>query len=192
MQNLQNLYSVQVSFEDYNILINECPLSYALEYFRYNIECMWATSIEIKTKIKATEETKEIEEILLRYDYKTKRISGKLYDVYLKGKYNDKHIIENFSLELFIPEGPYCYSRCSETKQSTNRKNTLEGSLSSYKVIPCPFYIRNEEKGRQENGYCDYLKAGDWEEGEFPICGICVKSVGKIWEMKKYDGWKKK
>lgn len=49
------------------------------------------------------------------------------------------------SPRLHIPEGCYCYSYVEE----------------KYKV--CPFWTKVQDKPEQENGYCHYLKQGDWE-----------------------------
>jgi len=46
------------------------------------------------------------------------------------------------NLEIHIPKGMYCYD---DEKM-------------------CPFWSMNPEFPHQENGYCHYLKEGDWEE----------------------------
>lgn len=43
--------------------------------------------------------------------------------------------------EKYIPEGPYCY-----------RGEYL-----------CPYWSKDHSKPDQENGYCSFIKKGDWE-----------------------------
>ena len=50
-----------------------------------------------------------------------------------------------------IPTGVYCY---------TYVKNSATGE-DEFKV--CPYWSKNHDKPSQENGYCSFLKKGDWE-----------------------------
>ena len=61
-------------------------------------------------------------------------------------------------MEKHIPPGPYCY------RYARGRGK-------------CPWWSLNEDKPYQENGYCAYLEAGDWEHGgllwdQVKECGI--------------------
>jgi hypothetical protein len=53
-----------------------------------------------------------------------------------------------------IPNGPYCYG--------------VNGYL-------CPFWKINENKPHQLNGYCEYLKLGDWMQGYSSVLWDQVK-----------------
>jgi len=44
-----------------------------------------------------------------------------------------------------IPQGPYCYT------------------LTDDGYFVCPYWSIREDKPEQENGYCAFLKKGDWE-----------------------------
>jgi len=54
--------------------------------------------------------------------------------------------------ERFIPHGIYCYRTICE--DSTN--NLIHIEL-------CPFWDKDDAKPEGCNGYCHYLKQGDWE-----------------------------
>jgi len=56
------------------------------------------------------------------------------------------------SKEDLIPDGWYCY-----TIVKINEKN------GHIKINQCPYWSIDESKPYQANGYCDYLKQGDWE-----------------------------
>jgi hypothetical protein len=46
---------------------------------------------------------------------------------------------------FLIPKGFYCYG------------------LVAGKRVYCPFYSINSKHDEQENGYCSYLRKGDWD-----------------------------
>ena len=56
-----------------------------------------------------------------------------------------------------IPKGLYCYG---------------------YNGILCPYWKINKNKPEQLNGYCEYLKIGDWMED----------SIGLLWDQVKECG----
>jgi hypothetical protein len=61
-----------------------------------------------------------------------------------------------------IPHGIYCYS------VDKNGKNKV-----------CPFWSINHSKEEIRNGYCSYLKKGDWEnESAFNLLWDQVKECG--------------
>lgn len=66
-----------------------------------------------------------------------------------------------------IPYGPYCYEIKSVDYKS--------GKLRSK---PCPYWSRDPNKPEQENGYCSYLKCGDWEH----------EGLGLLWDQVKECG----
>jgi len=57
---------------------------------------------------------------------------------------------------IYIPDGLYCHGRAS-------------------KIRVCPFWDLDKEKPEQQNGYCHYLKQGDWD---FDYTGL-------LWDMCK-------
>lgn len=51
-----------------------------------------------------------------------------------------------------IPKGTYCYARLRITRKG------------QIKVVGlCPYWSQRKNKPKHENGYCDYLKKGDWD-----------------------------
>ena len=63
-----------------------------------------------------------------------------------------------------IPKGMYCY------KYSVDESTGL--GLPVIKV--CPYWSMREDKPSQDNGYCSYLKMGDWEDEEH---------IGLLWDQ---------
>lgn len=65
-----------------------------------------------------------------------------------------------------IPEGLYCYERISENK-----------------IKLCPHWRINKDKPEQMNGYCSFLKKGDWEMGALSLlwdqCKECGINIGE-------------
>ncbi len=60
-----------------------------------------------------------------------------------------------------IPAGLYCYNRQNQTK-----------------ITICPFWELRDDKPEQENGYCHYLKCGDWESSYTSLLWDMVKECG--------------
>ena len=54
-----------------------------------------------------------------------------------------------------IPEGPYCHF--------------------ATKADPCPYWEMRDDKPKQENGYCNLFKFGDWED----------EGTSLLWDMVK-------
>ena len=66
-----------------------------------------------------------------------------------------------------IPEGNYCYKRIS-TNPETGTSN----------IVCCPFWDRISDFPKQDNGYCHYMKKGDWQG----------KGIGLLWDQCKSCG----
>ena len=71
--------------------------------------------------------------------------------------------------EKYIPKGLYCY----------NEKQV------------CPFYDKDPNKPKQENGYCHYLKIGDWEQEHLSLlwdmCKECDINDDMEYEVEMID-----
>ena len=65
-----------------------------------------------------------------------------------------------------IPMGIYCHGKIEEHDA---------GQLLAK---PCPYWSIDESKPAQNNGYCKYLKLGDWELNGFPLLWDQVKECG--------------
>lgn len=63
-----------------------------------------------------------------------------------------------------IPKGMYCYSRSSDIDNTGGRN-----------VLPCPYWGTDPTRRSQENGYCAYLKSGDWSD----------EGVSLLWDQVK-------
>lgn len=68
--------------------------------------------------------------------------------------------------EKYIPPGPYCYHIIDGPNK--------HGQLS---ILKCPYWESHPEKPEQMNGYCRFIKKGDWEENGttllFDLCKEC-------------------
>lgn len=82
-----------------------------------------------------------------------------------------------------IPKGVYCYKLISF--------DFSQGRISS-KIEPCPYWELREDKPYQENGYCHYLKAGDWEENGTMFLFDQVKECGVNLREDVDENWFKK
>ena len=75
--------------------------------------------------------------------------------------------------QSLIPEGDYCY----KWLETPSAENNFRG-----KVKTCPFYDKMINLPSRSNGYCHYLKAGDFTENPthllFDMCKECGISVG--------------
>jgi len=67
-----------------------------------------------------------------------------------------------------IPHGPYCYERLDP--KNDGKKLKIIGK--------CPYWTLRDDKPDQENGYCTYLKKGDWD----------IPGGGLLWDMCKECG----
>ena len=73
---------------------------------------------------------------------------------------------------IIIPRGVYCYG-INRGKMRLNR----DGSYSPrYKI--CPYWNKNKDKPNQCNGYCGYLKQGDWDSEGLSLLWDQVKECG--------------
>jgi len=75
--------------------------------------------------------------------------------------------IANWFKRFFIPKGTYCYTPI----EAPSVKNGFK-----YKIKKCPFWSSNPDKDKQENGYCSYLKYGDWESEGVSLLWDQIKS----------------
>ena len=64
-----------------------------------------------------------------------------------------------------IPKGMYCYEICGKTERGLD-------------VTVCPHWSQIPDKPKGMNGYCEYLKTGDWEEN----------ASGLLWDFCKECG----
>lgn len=60
-----------------------------------------------------------------------------------------------------IPSGPYCYTY----------------DLRGHTVV-CPYWHLSADRPEQENGYCDYMAAGDWDSECSSLLWDQVKECG--------------
>lgn len=71
-------------------------------------------------------------------------------------------IIPIVRAESLIPRGQHCYTRLPDLSGPSL------GNHGMSLVKPCPFWgidaAAEKTHGRQESGYCGYLKSGDWME----------------------------
>jgi hypothetical protein len=65
-----------------------------------------------------------------------------------------------------IPKGEYCY------KPFEIIDNKIEIKL-------CPYWSSRKDKPDQENGYCYYLKQGDWESEYLSLLWDMVKECNE-------------
>jgi hypothetical protein len=73
--------------------------------------------------------------------------------------------------ESLIPSGSYCYK--------FNGKNTVgEDGLPQFGVDRCPFWDMKPEQPEQMNGYCHYMKQGDFEAEHLSLLWDGVKECG--------------
>jgi hypothetical protein len=74
--------------------------------------------------------------------------------------------------ESVIPPGPYCYRTVSGWKQH-------EDGLPYFETAPCPYWAVDRNRPHQENGYCAFLREGDWNDPTgFSLLWDQVKSCG--------------
>ena len=69
-----------------------------------------------------------------------------------------------------IPKGDYCYTWI----EVPSVKNGFRG-----KVKCCPYWESRDDKPEQSNGYCKYLKLGDWMENGTSLLFDQVKECGE-------------
>lgn len=82
-------------------------------------------------------------------------------------------IIPIIPAESLIPEGDYCY------RPDTSPAAAEAYQRGRFRIVRCPFWILRSDLAEQANGYCSYLKLGDWmEDGTFLLwdqvkeCGV--------------------
>lgn len=71
--------------------------------------------------------------------------------------------------EDLIPEGMYCY-----------KAQTIDFETGRIKIKVCPYWSFRKTKPAQENGYCKYLKKGDWQ----------IRGISLLWDQVKECGIK--
>lgn len=75
-----------------------------------------------------------------------------------------------------IPYGHYCYEILS-----------VNENIGRIKVKLCPYWNRDYSKPEQMNGYCSYLKCGDWEHEGLGLLWDQVKECGINEECEEED-----
>jgi hypothetical protein len=65
-----------------------------------------------------------------------------------------------------IPPGSYCYE-------------WLRSPMEGGQIISCPYWDRDLTKNEQDNGYCHFLKTGDWEGEGLNLLWDMVKECGE-------------
>jgi hypothetical protein len=65
-------------------------------------------------------------------------------------------MVQRQKINQQIPNGPYCYD-----------KNGL-----------CPYWSKDPNKEEQNNGYCGFMKKGDWEFEFYGLLWDQVKECG--------------
>lgn len=71
--------------------------------------------------------------------------------------------------EALIPAGLYCYTVVDTPE--TNGTDRM-------RIKCCPFWEHRADQPEQENGYCRYLKQGDWEAKHWSLLWDQVKECG--------------
>lgn len=96
------------------------------------------------------------------------RLKGKILGCYCKPLDCHGDIIAEFldHPENFIPKGVYCYTPTGFDEQG----DTI--------IEICPFWDTHTGREHQNNGYCHYLKMGDWESEEFTLLWDQCKECG--------------
>lgn len=74
-----------------------------------------------------------------------------------------------------IPYGPYCYRISSVDKVV-------------FITHVCPYWSKDHTKPDEMNGYCSYLKCGDWEHEGIGLLWDQVKECGVNEEIEEEDG----
>ena len=82
----------------------------------------------------------------------------------------------NWFKRFFIPKGIYCYT----IKKIVQREN----DYPIIKIKCCPFWDMDMTKPYQDNGYCHYLKCGDWEDKGTSFLWDQVKECGEKLDIK--------
>lgn len=67
--------------------------------------------------------------------------------------------------EKYIPHGDYCYAQL-------NWKDNI------HHISLCPFWNQSLNHDSQNNGYCHFLKSGDWQKDLFGLLWDQVKECG--------------
>jgi hypothetical protein len=79
------------------------------------------------------------------------------------------------SLEANIPLGDYCYTLIG-----------IDSNIGFRQVSVCPFWRKFADKPEQLNGYCTYLKLGDWMEDGTLLLWDQVKECGINHDLTEY------
>jgi len=92
-------------------------------------------------------------------------------------KFLIRHIGSFFKITSVIPEGYYCYTWI----EIPNKENNFKG-----KTKKCPYWELKKSRNPQDNGYCHFLKCGDWENTYTSLLWDEVKEC-QIKEKTIYD-----
>lgn len=96
-----------------------------------------------------------------------------------------------------IPRGPYCYTSKGRVDDPTGEHSYI------HRTKVCPYWDKIEDLPEQYNGYCHYLKRGDWErQNDYEVIFTNMKTgektpapempipVGLLWDQVKECGIK--
>lgn len=78
-------------------------------------------------------------------------------------------------LEANIPLGDYCYTPIEIVDNSMTMR-----------ISSCPFWRKVDDQPEQLNGYCTYLKLGDWMEDGTLLLWDQVKECGINHDLDEY------
>ncbi len=71
-----------------------------------------------------------------------------------------------------IPKGIYCYTGIG-----------WDSERNIYRIKNCPYWSIDKNPHTQENGYCSFLKQGDWEVGFGLLWDQCKEcGINDDWE----------
>ena len=82
----------------------------------------------------------------------------------MKKKIFNKILVKLSDISI-IPKGLYCWSY-------------IKDKSGKDKIYLCPFWSIKKSKPYQENGYCKYLKMGDWNSNYLSLLWDQVKECG--------------
>lgn len=76
--------------------------------------------------------------------------------------------------EAVIPHGIYCYTHTGKMVTKTLQTGEI---VEVPETVVCPYWKLRKDKPYQRNGYCRFMKEGDWQ-GPFGLLWDQVKECG--------------
>lgn len=61
-----------------------------------------------------------------------------------------------------IPQGMYCYAHTGQMIKRQINDAPADQVASMPEIKLCPYWERRSDKPAQQNGYCQFLRSGDW------------------------------